>query len=233
MKTGSGALPRLLPGTAFPRSDLRAEQDGVKHSSVSIQLRLNGCRLLTIEAVQSLAVPDDGQRVVVVELVVELVRVGVQVRRLRRRLGALVRRVLLLTGVVRVAALGAEGRTRKMAALTGSDAWRGVPTSVLTSLCPEERGAGCRRCAVGPWNSAFLPPRTATSVEEHSSESAPARRAVPPPASPLLFAPRFCGFRSAASPCCRWSLIFWAGGCRGRPSAGSSRKRLSSCSGRL
>lgn len=51
---------------------------------------------------------DDGQRVVVVELVVELVRVGVQVRGLRR-FGVLVRRVLLLTGVVRVAALGARG----------------------------------------------------------------------------------------------------------------------------
>lgn len=50
---------------------------------------------------------DDGQRVVVVELVVELVRVRVQVSGLRR-FGVAMRRVVLLTGVVCVAALRTE-----------------------------------------------------------------------------------------------------------------------------
>lgn len=47
---------------------------------------------------------NDGQRVVVVKLVVKLVRVGVVVPGLGGA-GAVVRRVVLLTGVVRVAAL--------------------------------------------------------------------------------------------------------------------------------
>lgn len=59
---------------------------------------------LTIKRVERFAVADDGQRVVVVELVVELVRVGVVVPRLGGA-GAVVRRVVLLTGVVCVAAL--------------------------------------------------------------------------------------------------------------------------------
>lgn len=54
---------------------------------------------------------------------------------------------------------------------------------------------------------------------------------------PLLFVffslPRFCEFPTAASPCCRWSLIFWAEGCWDPPSAGSSRTRPSSCWGHL
>lgn len=52
---------------------------------------------------------DDGQRVVVVEFVVELVRVGVRVSGLRRA-GAVVRCVMLLTGVVCVTALRTEER---------------------------------------------------------------------------------------------------------------------------
>lgn len=59
---------------------------------------------LTVKRVERLAVSNDGQRVVVVELVVELVRVGVVVSGLGRA-GAVVRRVMLLAGVVRVAAL--------------------------------------------------------------------------------------------------------------------------------
>lgn len=54
---------------------------------------------------------DDGQRVVVVELVVELVRVGVEESGLRRFgivVVVLLRRVLLLAGVVCVAALRTE-----------------------------------------------------------------------------------------------------------------------------
>lgn len=59
---------------------------------------------LTIKRVERFAVSDDGQRVVVVELVVKLVRVGVVVPGLGGA-GAVVRRVVLLTGVVCVAAL--------------------------------------------------------------------------------------------------------------------------------
>ena len=66
---------------------------------------------LTFEAVESLAVSDGGQRVVVVKLVVKLVRVGVDESRLPR-FGAVVvlvlGRVLLLAGVVRVTALRTE-----------------------------------------------------------------------------------------------------------------------------
>lgn len=57
---------------------------------------------------------DDGQRVVVVELVVELVRVGVQVSGLWR-FGVVVRRVLLLAGVVCVTALRTEAGGKERA----------------------------------------------------------------------------------------------------------------------
>lgn len=69
---------------------------------------------LTIKRVERFAVSDDGQRVVVVELVVKLVRVGVVVPRLGGA-GAVVRRVVLLTGVVCVAALrtGRRGMGRQ------------------------------------------------------------------------------------------------------------------------
>lgn len=82
-----------------------------QHSTAKFQLRLKWRLLLTAEAVESLAVSDDGQGVVVVELVVELVRVGVEVSGLRRFgvVGVvLLRRVLLLAGVVCVAALRTE-----------------------------------------------------------------------------------------------------------------------------
>lgn len=78
------------------------------------QLRLNWSFLLTSEAVESLAVSDDGQRVVVVELVVELVRVGVQVSGLWR-FGVVLRRVLLLAGVVCVTALRTEAGGKERA----------------------------------------------------------------------------------------------------------------------
>lgn len=52
---------------------------------------------------------DDGQRVVVVELVIKLVRVGVRVSGLRRT-GALVGCVMLLAGVICVTALRADGK---------------------------------------------------------------------------------------------------------------------------
>lgn len=45
--------------------------------------------------------------------------------------------------------------------------------------------------------------------------------------------PHFCGFRSAVSPCYKWSLIFWAAGCWGLPSEDSSHTRPSSCSEHL
>lgn len=67
--------------------------------------------MLTVKGVECFAVPNDGQRVVVVELVVELVRVGVGVGVAGlRRAGAVVRRVMLLAGVVRVTALGTGRR---------------------------------------------------------------------------------------------------------------------------
>ena len=64
----------------------------------------------TIEGVERFAVSDDGQRVVVIELVVKLVRVGVWLSGLLRRTGALLRCVMLLTGVICVTALRTDGR---------------------------------------------------------------------------------------------------------------------------
>ena len=64
--------------------------------------------VLTIEGVEGFAVSDDGQRVVVVELVVELVRLGVGLR----GAGPALRRVMLLAGVVRVTALRTEREVR-------------------------------------------------------------------------------------------------------------------------
>lgn len=67
---------------------------------------------VTVKGVEGFAVPDDGQRVVVVEFVVKLVGVGVGVRGLWRA-GHALRRVVLLTGVVCVTALRTDGRTEK------------------------------------------------------------------------------------------------------------------------
>lgn len=63
--------------------------------------------VLTIEGVERFAVSDDGQRVVVVEFVIKLVWVGVGLSGLWGP-GAVVRGVLLLTGVVCVTALRTE-----------------------------------------------------------------------------------------------------------------------------
>lgn len=72
---------------------------------------------VTVEGVERLAVSDDGQRVVVVELVVELVRVVVGLGRLRGAvLRRVMRRLMLLAGVVIVAALGADGKQIKIKA---------------------------------------------------------------------------------------------------------------------
>lgn len=65
--------------------------------------------ILTVKRVQRFAVSDDRQRVVVVELVVELVGVGGWLSGLGRT-GAAMRSVMLLIGVVCVAALRADGK---------------------------------------------------------------------------------------------------------------------------
>lgn len=64
------------------------------------------CFVLTIKGVECFAVSDDGQRVVVIEIVIKLVRI--RVSGLRRAAPAVVRRVMLLTGVVCVTALRTE-----------------------------------------------------------------------------------------------------------------------------
>jgi len=69
--------------------------------------------VLTVEGVERFAVPEDGQRVVVVELVVELVQLGVRLPGLRRT-GAQLRRVMLLTGVIGVTALGTDGKRAEL-----------------------------------------------------------------------------------------------------------------------
>lgn len=72
---------------------------------------------VTVEGVERLAVSNDGQRVVVVELVVELVRVVLGLGRLSRAvLRRVMRGVMLLAGVVIVAALGADGEQIKIKA---------------------------------------------------------------------------------------------------------------------
>lgn len=174
---------------------------------------------------------DDGQRVIVVKLVVELVRVGVGVSWLWR-FGVAMRCVVLLTGVVCVTALrAAAGRNKGPKPIVNVlSRWPNKPFSFIsTSLCPEECDGGCQRCVVCLWNSAFLPPLITKSVDERIALLASLTFAC----VPALFIPRFCGFLSAASPCCRWSQISWAGGCWGHPSVGSSRIHPSSCSGRL
>lgn len=65
--------------------------------------------MLTVKRVERFAVSDDRQRVVVVELVVELVWVGVGMSRLRWT-GTVMRRGMLLAGVVCVTALRADGK---------------------------------------------------------------------------------------------------------------------------
>lgn len=63
--------------------------------------------MLTVKRVERFAVSDDRQRVVVVELVVELVWVGVGMSRLRWT-RPVMRRLMLLAGVVCVTALRAD-----------------------------------------------------------------------------------------------------------------------------
>lgn len=63
--------------------------------------------MLTVKRVERFAVSDDRQGVVVVELVVELVWVGVGMSGLRGT-GPVMRRVMLLAGVVCVTALRAD-----------------------------------------------------------------------------------------------------------------------------
>lgn len=63
--------------------------------------------MLTVKRVERFAVSDDRQRVVVVELVVELVWVGVGMSRLRWT-GPVMRCLMLLAGVVCVTALRAD-----------------------------------------------------------------------------------------------------------------------------
>lgn len=63
--------------------------------------------MLTVKRVERFAVSDDRQRVIVVELVVELVWVGVGMSRLRWT-GPVMRRLMLLAGVVCVTALRAD-----------------------------------------------------------------------------------------------------------------------------
>lgn len=82
----------------------------VSYFIIRADLRRSVLPLLTIKRVQSFAVSDDWQRVVVIKLIIKLVRVGVRVSGLWRAF-AVVRRVMLLTGVVCVAALGADGKT--------------------------------------------------------------------------------------------------------------------------
>lgn len=65
--------------------------------------------MLTVKRVEGFAVSDDRQGVVIVELVVKFVRVGVGVDGLRGS-GPVMRRVMLLAGVVGVTALRAEGK---------------------------------------------------------------------------------------------------------------------------
>lgn len=65
--------------------------------------------VFTVKGVQSFAVSNDGQRVVVIELVIKLVRVGVWLSGLWRT-GAVMRCVMLLIGVVCVTALRADGK---------------------------------------------------------------------------------------------------------------------------
>lgn len=195
---------------------------------------------LTVKRVERFAVTDDGQRVVVVELVVELVRVGVVVAGLGGA-GAVVWGVMLLTGVVGVAALrtgcgwGEEvsSECRGNGAVMERRLW-----ARLTSRGPEEcgggGGAGCRRCAsCRPWSSACPPPPTATSADTRGIAVNHGEAVFRRPCLSFFPLPRFCGSPTAASPCCRWSLIFWAAGCWGLPSAGSSRTRPSSCWARL
>lgn len=124
---------------------------------------------LTIKRVERFAVSDDGQRVVVVELVVKLVRVGVVVPRLGGA-GAVVRRVLLLTGVVCVAALRTGWRgdwqTMQWVNWTKKTPLAFERSLSLTSPCLEECGGGCQRCAsCRPWSCASPPPPTARSVD--------------------------------------------------------------------
>lgn len=68
--------------------------------------------VLTIEGVQRFAVSDDGQRVVVIKFIIKLVRVRVWLSRLWRT-GAVVRCVMLLTGVVGITALRTDGNRQQ------------------------------------------------------------------------------------------------------------------------
>lgn len=134
-----GALPRLPPSPASPRSDLRPKQTTVTWNSLrtehvkakwavnhlyviqSLDLLSAGPILfvLTIKAVECFAVADDGQRVIVVKLVIELVWVRVQVSGLWRP-GTLMRCVMLLTGVFCVTALRAAQWMNERFSMTSS-----------------------------------------------------------------------------------------------------------------
>lgn len=189
---------------------------------------------LTIEAVESFAVSDDGQRVVVVvKLVIELVRVRFQVSRLRR-FGVVMRRVVLLTGVVCVAAFRTAAGGKKGSKMASNHLSQKYE-EVLTLHCYLSLPWGVRW-----WLSALcrlslelcFPSTSNNHVCPRAGHMISATGPAPHRLS-ATFIPRFCGFLSAASPCCRWFLIFWAGGCWDRPSGDSSRKHPSSCSGRL
>lgn len=65
--------------------------------------------VFTIKGIESFAVADDRQRVVVIEFVIKLVGIGVGVSVLRRT-GAVVRRVMLLIGVICITALRTGGK---------------------------------------------------------------------------------------------------------------------------
>lgn len=107
----SQQLPRLPPSKVFPRSDLGGKQSTSTRERSGGVYAKNTRSFPTVEAVESLAVSDDGQRVVVVELVVELVRVGVGVPWLRRFVATGC--VVLLAGVVCVAALRAAAKDQR------------------------------------------------------------------------------------------------------------------------
>lgn len=118
---------------------------------------------------------DDRQRVVVIKLVVKLVWVRIVVSRLWRA-RAVVRRVMLLTGVVRVAALRTGGgQTGELICMIQTNhcvvfqralsLYICVYRQALTSLCLEECDGGCRRCvSCLLWSSASPPPQTAKSI---------------------------------------------------------------------
>lgn len=232
IKTGtchrmSHPLPRLPPSKAFPRSDLGGKQRRSRqHGGVSV----------AFTSKTSVCSHRRSHR----ELCSVRWRAAGRRRRTRRRTRAGRSWGFLAVEVWRGDEVcGAPGQCRpcgcpqdwnQRGRLACSGGGPTNPSAFIgTSLCPEECDGGCQRCVVCLWNSAFLPPPIAKSVDERIAPLASLAFARPS----ALFIPRFCGFPSAASPCCRWSLISWAGGCWGRPSEGSSHTHPSSCSGRL